>query len=50
MYGLKKGLGLSFLGGLQLEQIAIGVYQIIFGFDEDVRISAYSQFNYFDGR
>jgi Family of unknown function (DUF6188) len=50
MYGLKKGLDLSFLGGLQLEQIAIGVYQIIFGFDEDVRISAYSQFNYFDGR
>jgi hypothetical protein len=50
MYGLSKGLDLSFLNGRQVEQVAIGIYQIIFGFDEDVRISAYSEFSYFDGR
>ena|SRR3989442_9143447 len=50
MYGLSKGLDLNFLNGRQVEQIAIGLYQIIFGFDEDVRISAYSQFSYFDGQ
>ncbi len=50
MYGLNKDIDLSFLDGRQVEQVAIGIYQIIFGFDEDVRISAYSEFNYFDGR
>jgi hypothetical protein len=50
MYGLKSDIDLSFLNGREVEQVAIGTYQIIFGFDEDVRISAYSQFSYFDGR
>jgi Family of unknown function (DUF6188) len=50
MYGLRKDIDLSFLNGRQVEQVAIGVYQIQFGFDEDVRISTYMQFNYFDGR
>jgi hypothetical protein len=48
MYGLNKGIDLGFLAGRQVEQVAIGTYQIIFGFDDDVRISTYSQFNYFD--
>ena len=50
MYGLRKDIDLNFLNGRQVEQVAIGVYQIQFGFDEDVRISTYMQFNYFDGR
>jgi hypothetical protein len=50
MYGLRRDINLSFLDGGQLEQVAIGVRQVIFGFDENVRITAYSKFNYFDGR
>jgi hypothetical protein len=50
MYGLRQNLDLSFLNGRRVEQVAIGSHQIIFGFDGDVRISAYSQFRYFDGR
>jgi len=50
MYGLSKDIDLSFLTGREVIQVAIGIYQIIFGFDEDVRISAYSQFRYFDGQ
>jgi hypothetical protein len=49
MYGLPNDIDLSFLNGRLVEQIAIGVYQIIFGFDEDVRISVYFQFSYLDG-
>jgi hypothetical protein len=49
MYGLNKGIDLSFLNGREVIQVAIGIYQIIFGFDEDVRISVESQFTYFDG-
>ena len=50
MYGLSKDIDLTFLAGRQVEQVAIGVYETIFGFDEDVRITAYSQFSYFDGQ
>ena len=50
MYGLKKELDLSFLAGRELIQLAIGVYQVQFGFDEDVRISVESEFRYFDGQ
>lgn len=50
MYGLTKDVDLSFLNGREVIQVAIGVYQIIFAFDEDVRISIYFQFSYFDGR
>jgi Family of unknown function (DUF6188) len=48
MYGLKKEIDLSFLAGRELIQLAIGVYQVQFGFDEDVRISVDSEFRYFD--
>jgi hypothetical protein len=49
MYGLSKDLDLNFLNGREVIQVAIGVYQIQFGFDEDVRISVEGQFSYFDG-
>ena len=47
MYGLSKDIDLSFLAGRQVEQVAIGVHQVQFGFDEDVIISVESQFVYF---
>jgi hypothetical protein len=50
MYGPRTDINLSFLDGRQLEQVAIGVRQVTFVFDENVRITAYSKFNYFDGR
>jgi hypothetical protein len=37
MHGLSKDLDLSFLNGRQVAQVAIGVHEIIFGFDEDVK-------------
>ena len=49
MYGLRSDTDLSFLNARELGQVAIGVYQIQFGFDEDVTISVYSEFSYFDG-
>jgi hypothetical protein len=48
MYELKRELDLSFLTGCELIQLAIGVYQVQFSFDEDVRISVESEFRYFD--
>ena len=50
MYGLRKKIDLSFLRGREVIQIAIGVYQTQFGFDEDVRISVEGGFSYFDGQ
>jgi uncharacterized protein DUF6188 len=50
MYGLSKDIALTFLRDREVEQIAIGVYQIQFGFDEDIRISVYFTFSYFDGQ
>src|SRR5215467_377879 len=50
MYGLSKSIDLSFLNGREVIQVAIGVYQVQFGFDDDVRISVESQFNFFDGQ
>lgn len=50
MYGLKKEIDLSFLTGRELIQVAIGVYQVQFSFDGDVRISVESEFRYFDGQ
>jgi hypothetical protein len=49
MYGLKKDTDLSFLNGRELVQAAVGLYQTIFRFDEDVTISAEGEFSYFDG-
>lgn len=50
MYGLSKDIDLGFLRGREVIQVAIGVYQIIFAFDEDVTISVEAEFSYFDGR
>jgi hypothetical protein len=50
MYGLAKDIDLDFLNGREVGQIAIGVYQTQFGFDEDVRISVEGGFFYFDGQ
>ena len=50
MYGLSKDIDLSFLAGRQVEQVAIGVYQVQFRFDEEVTISVESHFRYFDGQ
>jgi len=50
VYGLGRDIDLSFLKGRLVEQVVIGVYQIAFGFDEDVRISVEGQFDYFDGQ
>jgi hypothetical protein len=50
MYGLRKDIDLGFLRDREVIQVAIGVYQIQFGFDEDVRISVEGQFAYFDGQ
>lgn len=50
MYGLKSDIDLSFLNGRELIQVAIGLYQIQFGFDGDVRISVEGEFSYFDGK
>jgi hypothetical protein len=46
MYGLSSDIDLSFLNGRLVEQVANGFYQLVFGFDEDVRVSVYSRFNY----
>jgi hypothetical protein len=50
MYGLNKDINLSFLNRREVLQVAIGVYQIIFGLDEEVKISVQAQFTYFDGK
>ena len=46
MYGLDMTMDLSFLVGREAIQIAIGQYQVIFNFDEDVRISVESEFRH----
>lgn len=50
MYGLKRDIDLSFLHGLELIQVCISPYQIIFAFNGDVTISVEGHFSYFDGR
>ena len=50
MYGLKKEIDLSFLAGRELGLVAIGLYQVRFGFDKDVAISVDAEFRYFDGQ
>jgi Family of unknown function (DUF6188) len=49
VYGLRKNTDLKFLNGREVGQIAIGLYQIQFGFDEDVRISVEGEFRWFEG-
>jgi hypothetical protein len=46
MYGLNKNIDLTFLKGRELIQIVIGIYQIIFHFDEEVKISAEAKFEH----
>jgi hypothetical protein len=46
MYGLNKELDLTFLQDRELIQVAIGVYQVVFKFDEQVSISVEGQFDY----
>lgn len=50
MYGLKKETDLKFLAGRELIQVAIGLYQVQFHFDEDVTVSVEAEFRYFDGQ
>ena len=50
MYGLGKDLNLNFLNGRQVGQVAIGLSEVSFGLDEDVAITAYSEFSFFDGQ
>ncbi len=49
MYGLNPSIDLSFLNGREVIQVAIGLFQVQFAFDEDVRISVEGVFSYFDG-
>jgi hypothetical protein len=49
MYRLRKDIDLKFLSGRECIQVAIGIYQIQFGFDDDVRISVEGEFRCFDG-
>jgi|SRR5215469_3814418 len=48
MHGLKKEIDLSFPKGRELIQVAVGLYQVQFGFDGDVTISVEAEFHYFD--
>jgi hypothetical protein len=49
MCGLMKDIDLSFLNRREVIQVAIGAYQVSFGFDKDTAISVYAHFIYFDG-
>lgn len=49
MYGLPRNIDLSFLNGREVIQVAIGIFQVQFGFDEDATICVHSQFTHFDG-
>jgi hypothetical protein len=44
MYGLKKTIDLGFLMGREVGQVAIGTYQVVLGFDEDVTIAVEGEF------
>jgi hypothetical protein len=48
VYGLKKGIDLSFLTDREVIQVCVGSFDIIFNFDDNVSISIVGQFNYFD--
>jgi hypothetical protein len=44
MYGLKKTIDLGFLMDREVGQVAIGMYQVVFSFDEDVTIAVEGEF------
>lgn len=48
MYGLRDDIDLHFLIGRTLIQVGIGLYQIIFRFDEEVAISVTGEFSFHD--
>src|SRR5215469_7886370 len=50
MYGLKKDLDLNFLEGLELIQVAVSLFKVRCGCDQDVAISVTGEFRYFDGQ
>lgn len=49
-YGLRKDIDLTFLIDREVIQVAIGVYQVQFHFDQDVCISVQSSFTYSDSQ
>jgi len=49
MYGLDARIDLSFLRGRELQQVAVGLYQVQFHFDEDLAICIEGEFRYSDG-
>lgn len=46
MYGLKKDIDLTFLIRREIIQVAIGMYQVLFNFDEDTSIAVEGRFEY----
>lgn len=46
MHGLNKSIDLQFLKSREVIQVAIGIYQVIFAFDDDVTISVEGRFEY----
>ena len=46
MYGLDPAIGISFIQGRELIQVAVGRYQVQFNFDQNVRISAERKYEY----
>jgi hypothetical protein len=49
MHGLTADIDLSFLTGRELIQVAVGRYQVIFAFDENVAISVESTYEFHNG-
>ncbi len=49
MHGLNKNVDLTFLSNREVIQVAIGKYQVIFAFDEEVNISVEGMFDYSEG-
>lgn len=50
MHDLNPKIDLTLLKNRKVVQIAVGLFQVQFGFDEDVRISVEGGFSYFDGK
>lgn len=46
MNGLSKEVDLSFLNGREVIQVAIGIHQVIFSFDEEITISVEGEFRF----
>jgi len=49
MHGLKGNINLSFLRDREVIQVAIGINQVIFAFDDDVTLSVEGEFEYTAG-